>query len=349
MLRVVRLLGGFALARRVTRQQLRILCFHGFSVRQEYETAPYVFMRAATFRRRMEALRRLRIPVVSLEDGLERLRQGRLNDAETVITFDDGWTTNLTIGAPILREFGYPATVYITTEHLDCGPESFYMAVARMVYESPEEFATFEGIHPLLDGRYDLKADPASTAHQLVVASSKVGPLRAQYPLLRPIAAALGIDYEAFFADGRFRLLEAEQVRELAKTGMRVELHTHTHSLPEDSFESAALEIENNRSAITQLTGTVPRHFCYPSGQYFQKHPEWLARLGVASATTCDPGLNGPQTPLLLLRRHLDSEFYSDIEFEAELVGLLELMRRARAKLLKQAPRAGSAATAHTG
>lgn len=334
LLHVMRLLGGFALARRLTRGQLRILCYHGFALGKEYQTAPYVFMRPETFRRRMQILQRLRVPVLPLEEAVTRLRRGALVDAETVITFDDGWATNLTVGTPILHEYGYPATVYITTEHLQFGTEAFYMALARMVYESPKPSATLLDIHPVLDGIYDLKTDSAATARRLVENSARVGPLRDQLILLRPIAAALGIDYDRFFAGGRFRLADADQIRALGKAGLAIELHTHSHSLPEDSFESAAREIEQNRTAIRTLTGTEPHHFCYPSGQHATEHPEWLARLGISSATTCDPGFSNSSTPLLLLHRHLDSEFASDIEFEAEIVGVRELLRRIRAKYI---------------
>jgi hypothetical protein len=95
-----------------------------------------------------------------------------------------------------------------------------------------------------------------------------------------------------------------------------------------------ANEIRKNRTAITHLTGVEPTHFCYPSGEHSPLHPEWLARLGVVSATTCDLGLNGSDNSLLLLKRYLDSEYTSDIEFEAEITGVRELLRRMRSTLL---------------
>jgi hypothetical protein len=49
------------------------------------------------------------------------------------------------------------------------------------------------------------------------------------------------------------------------------------------------------------------------------------------SATTCDPGLNSRTTPVMLLKRFLDSDQASDIAFEAEVCGARELLRRIRA------------------
>jgi len=50
----------------------------------------------------------------------------------------------------------------------------------------------------------------------------------------------------------------------------------------------------------------------------------------VESAVTCDTGLNYADTPRLALKRFLDCQHVSEIEFEAELSGLKEIMRKAR-------------------
>ena len=80
--------------------------------------------------------------------------------------------------------------------------------------------------------------------------------------------------------------------------------------------------------AIEAVTGTKARHFCYPSGRYSTRHPEWLASLGIKSGTTCDAGLNDATTNMLLLRRYLDQENFSEIEFEASITGFSYLVRR---------------------
>ena len=126
-----RLLGGFALAQHLTRRQLRILCYHGFSATDEHVVNPYVFMRTQTFERRLRILQRRQIPVLSLEEAITKLRAGTISTAETVITFDDGWASNLAV-MPILQRFGYPVSIYITTEHLSAGTEAFNVAVHRV-------------------------------------------------------------------------------------------------------------------------------------------------------------------------------------------------------------------------
>jgi len=71
-----------------------------------------------------------------------------------------------------------------------------------------------------------------------------------------------------------------------------------------------------------------PRHFCNPSGEYGEHHPDWLRRLRIASATTCNPGPNDVNAGVMLLDRFLDSDGKSNIAFEAEICGVRELVRQ---------------------
>src|SRR5580692_11865666 len=102
----IRLVGGFAIAQRITQTQLRILCYHGFSIADEHELAPYVFMRTETFARRMRILRKRGLTVISLDEAIQRLRAGAITNGETVITFDDGWASDLLV-MPILERYRF--------------------------------------------------------------------------------------------------------------------------------------------------------------------------------------------------------------------------------------------------
>jgi peptidoglycan/xylan/chitin deacetylase (PgdA/CDA1 family) len=330
----IRLVGGFAIAQRITRTQLRILCYHGFSIADEHELAPYVFMRPATFARRMCILRKRGLTVISLDEAIERLRAGAITNAETVITFDDGWASDLLV-MPILERYRFPACLYITTEHLSGGADAFNVTLAQMVHRSRRDSISLRGIHPQLDGEYNVARDPAAATATLLAAAGRVGSLQERQQLLAPLAEALGLDYATFVAGGRFQFLTKEQITALARKGVSIQLHTHTHQLPSGNFEEMANEIRQNRTAITELTGIEPIHFCYPSGEHSPWHPEWLARLDIASATTCDSGFNDSDVSLLLLKRYLDSEQTSDIEFEAEITGVRELLRGMRSALTR--------------
>jgi len=332
---ILRAAGGFRVAQFLTRRRLRILCYHGFSIGDEHAVTPHMFMRRGTFERRMQTLKRRGIPVVALDEAVRRLATGEIRHGETVITLDDGWTSNLTMGAPILERYGFPACIYVTTEHLDAGTEVFNVTLHYMICRSPRTELKLEGLDPLLDGTYDLRKDPDGLTVTLITAAEKAFPLLAdRQRLLRPMASALGMDLAEVLRNERFRLMTAEELRQLDARGFDIELHTHSHRLPDRDFESMANEIERNREVLRTVLGKEKSHFCFPSGEYKPQHPEWLRRLGIVSGTTCDPGLNGPGSETMLLKRYLDSDHVSDIAFEAEISGVRELARGARAMLV---------------
>jgi peptidoglycan/xylan/chitin deacetylase (PgdA/CDA1 family) len=329
---VVRALGGFAFAQHLTRHRLRILCYHGFSLGDEHVVAPYMFMRAETFERRLKILAKRRIPVIALDEAVEKLKTGKINSSEAVITLDDGWTSNLTVAAPLLKKYQYPACVYVTTEHLDSRTEAFNVIALYLILRSGRPSLTLSGIHPIVDGTYDIGEDPYAGAVSLIAASEKAFSSSERPKLLEPIASALGAELSDVLKSGRFRLVQRGEIQQLLHEGLDVQLHTHTHRLPDD-FGGVSREIEQNRAELRAITGREPTHFCYPSGIYSDRHPEWLAKLGIVSATTCDPGLNGPDASTMLLKRYLDNDRTPAISFEAEVCGLRELARQFRTAL----------------
>lgn len=65
------------------------------------------------FRAQMRALKRLRIPVITMSQAVRALRgQVPMPDRAVVLTFDDGCRNFREYALPILQEYGYPATVY---------------------------------------------------------------------------------------------------------------------------------------------------------------------------------------------------------------------------------------------
>ena len=70
---------------------------------------------AQAFERQLAWLSRWQYRVVGLEAVVACLEQGRpLPRRTTVITFDDGYEETCTVAWPLLKRFGFPATVFVT-------------------------------------------------------------------------------------------------------------------------------------------------------------------------------------------------------------------------------------------
>ena len=143
--------------------------------------------------------------------------------------------------------------------------------------------------------------------------------------LAAEVARRLGVDYQELLRQRVLQLMTPGEIAELAAIGISFELHTHRHRMPRDRalFER---EIQDNRDTIEAITRTRPTHFCYPSGDYDLMFLPWLAEQGVASATTCDPGLASVRSQPLLLPRFIDTTGQTPLEFESWLTGVGALL-----------------------
>jgi len=328
VLKFARFIGLFAIARFLTRKRLRILCYHGFGDSDLHQFQPFLFMRRDTFARRMRCLARMRLPIISLQEGVSRFRAGRISHCEVVITIDDGWKSTLTDAIPILVELKFPACVYIATYYSDKQTDVFNVVIWYMLWKTNLQQVSLIDVHPALDGDYHLGADSERVGrHWISAAESHCGYVERQQ-LLHRLATALQLDVGDVFRNDRFKLLNRQEIMKLKEFCVDVQLHTHRHYLPETRSEALAKEIADNRRLLESWTSKACTHFCYPSGVYTRDQPVWLAAHGIESATTCDVGLNDASVSPLLLKRYLDREDWDDIEFEAAMSGFLDLAHR---------------------
>lgn len=85
------LAGLFALARRLTRFDLRILCYHGFALDDEDGFRGSLFVDRTFFDRRMRYLKDHGFAVLPLSKAIDRLADGTLPRDPVTITLDDGF------------------------------------------------------------------------------------------------------------------------------------------------------------------------------------------------------------------------------------------------------------------
>ncbi len=327
--------GLFDLSRSLTRHGLRILCYHGGSLLDEHRFSPGTFMTEETFQRRMDFIVRHKYPVLGLTEAMTRMDAGTLPDCATVITIDDGWFGTYEKLVPALKRRRFPATLYVTTYYAEKETAVFEMFVPYLFWRSKDKSIELARIADGLKGSFDLgdaAARDAAVDRILAYADDELESAGKQ-SLANRISDELGCDTEGMSSAGLFRLVDHGQISELAANGVDIQLHTHRHRLPAGHREDMEREIRENAAVLEPIAGSAREHFCYPSGKYDLSQLPWLEQLGVRTATTVAPGFSYRDTPKMLLPRILDSEAVSDIEFEAELSGFIELTRRLRSRL----------------
>ena len=90
-----------------------ILVYHSIADNQLFFTVS-----PAMFEQQMAWLKSAGFNVVSLNRLMELRANGHIPAKTVAITFDDGYKDNLTNAFPVLKKYGFPATIFVTTSDL---------------------------------------------------------------------------------------------------------------------------------------------------------------------------------------------------------------------------------------
>ena len=306
------------------RQRLLTLCWHGLSIEDEHLWRPGLYITPELFRRRLEMLAESGCSVLSLDDGLARLWAGDLPPRSVVLTFDDGFHDFAAHAVPILQEFGFPATIYLTTYHVDDQRPLFNLMVSYLLWKSHAPGRRLPDGTPIGD-----PAEAELAAQTMVRDAATEGLSTAEKDhRARELAGFLGHDYDDLCRRRILFLMTPDQVSDVASSpAISVEAHTHRHRTPDDP-DLMTRELRDNVKRIEQLTGRRPAHFCYPSGVYKANYFPLLEQEGFRSATTCELGLATRTGNRYLIPRWLDEQRHGEAHYKGWLSGLRPLVRR---------------------
>src|SRR5687768_15102295 len=118
------------------RQRLLILCYHGIATSDEHLWNGGHFISPGVFRNRLQLLRKSACAVLPLDEAIQRLYVNDLPPRAVVITFDDGTTDFYSHAFPLLSEYGYPVTLYLTT---------FYSGYQKPIFDLMTAYLLWKG------------------------------------------------------------------------------------------------------------------------------------------------------------------------------------------------------------
>ena len=324
-LRTLRSAGLYSVAANsaARKHKLLILCYHGIALRDEHKWAGHLFITADRLRQRLTCLRELGAEVLPLGEALHRLTARNLPSRAVTITFDDGFYDFFHHATPILSEFGYPATLYLTTYYSGLRIPIVNLILDYLLWKSERNSMRFpdQGIQePVSITTWQERMQ--AVQRLLSWCEAKKLDTWAKNEFARSVAERLNIDYDDLLRSRIAQIMTPDEAAEAARKGIDIQLHSHRHRTPRD-HDLFVREIKDNSSRIEEITGKVPTHFCYPSGDYAHEFLPWLRECGVESATTCERGFARANTEPLLLPRILDDSNMDIVEFEALVSGLL--------------------------
>ncbi len=240
---------------------------------------------AAEFEQLMAWIKRT-FSVISMAEGAEGLKSGRLPARALCITFDDGYANNESVAAPILARLGLHATFFIATDYLD-GGRMFNDSVVEAVRGIRERSLD---LRPLGLGLYRM----GSIAERVRAIGEILGAVKYRSPaervdLTERIAQIAAVDLPVDL------MMTSAQATNLVRMGFSLGSHTHTHPiLARLEPDAARREIEAGKRRVEELAGGRVSLFAYPNGfpdrDYSATTVELVRAAGFDAAVSASPG-----------------------------------------------------------
>ncbi len=302
------------------RRRLLIIGYHGVSVEDEHIWDGTLYMPAEMFRRRLNILRETKCTVLPLTVALHHLKEGTLPPRAVALAFDDGFQDFASLVSPLLAEFGYPATIFVSSYYVQFNRPIFDVMLYYLLWKGAAKTLELPGVleEPIkLDSVGQLEARRRIRKFAFESGLSGWG----KDKLLARLAETLSIDYEQLCRKRILHMMNADEIRRMHSAGHDIQLHTHRHrvSRRRELFER---EIRDNRKWIEQMIGGKERvHLSYPGGVCEPVEREWMTGLGLETGTTCRPALADANCDKLRLPRFMDNAHVPERVFRSWVSG----------------------------
>jgi CelD/BcsL family acetyltransferase involved in cellulose biosynthesis/peptidoglycan/xylan/chitin deacetylase (PgdA/CDA1 family) len=188
----------------------------------------------------------------------------RADSTETVVgvTFDDGYRDNYEYAFPILKRYGIPATIFLTTGSLDSREPLWFEQLAEAIKKTPREYLDLEFDIPR---RFWLRSDAERLASNdrlfRILRLLGDNDRRAR---LDEILGHLGVPKEC---ERREKMLTWDQVRVMKAGRIDFGGHTVTHPfLSKLTPGNASWEVSECKRRIENETQSEVEFFAYPNG-----------------------------------------------------------------------------------
>lgn len=261
---------------------------------------------ADNFAKHLEILHKWWNPML-LADMVKAHQAGEIPQRAIAVTFDDGYVDNFSNALPLLTEMGVPATIYITSDHID-SESNFWWDQLESIFLRPSRLP-----HRLtLDaGRqrfeWDLGEATGYSLEQFELDREKMAwtenpgtrmalfyqvwkalwPLQPQQRGLALEALKQWANIEAITCASR-RCVNSRELKTLGNSRwIDIGAHTSHHSLlPAHSEEWQRTEIRGCKDRLEGVLGQTVTSFAYPYGEFTDRIIQIVRESGFESAVT---------------------------------------------------------------
>jgi peptidoglycan/xylan/chitin deacetylase (PgdA/CDA1 family) len=231
--------------------------------------------------------------IVSLSQILDRLEQGiGIEPRTAAITFDDGYRDNYLYAQPILKKYGLPASIFVTTGYTATSRRMWNDRIAGAIKRTDRRVMNLELPAEKLSLRLD--SDYSRLASMLsVLEKLKSLPEAEKNLLVDDLVEQLGCRD----ATSDPLMLSWSELREMAGEEWEVGSHTVEHRiLTKISEAEIQRELANSKETLEQHLQIPITLFAYPNGKehdFGESVKELVQAAGYRAALTTVSELNG--------------------------------------------------------
>ncbi|SPP99509.1 Polysaccharide deacetylase [Candidatus Sulfobium mesophilum] len=246
--------------------------------------------------------------IVSMDEVVQHVRDGAaFRRPSLAITFDDGYLDNYTLAYPVLKKYGVPATIYLTTGLIGTEDRTWPDQIEYALLTTGKN--TVELPSSLGRGTISLGTRKEKEMACLEIGQAfKLLPNDTRKRLLEELFHSLGLNGRNPGDTGGRVMLNWDEVREMAQNGVTIGCHSHTHPiLSRMPLQEAKEEIRVSKELVEENLGREATHFAIPNGgrnDFTEELKGYCREIGFESVTTLMLGtVNGSHGDAFALRR----------------------------------------------
>jgi len=289
LISVVILAGAFYFFWLTPKYTVPILMYHNIG----YDKNSF-FVTPDNFARQMEYIKRHGYEVISLDELARSIKEKRmLKRNKVVITFDDGYKDNFEYAYPVLRKFGYPATIFLITNFID-----------RSSIRALKRFLNWDEAMALSKGKISFGGR----------------------------TYIFRINDLAITEEKKFLSWDEVIIMHKGGISFGGHTKTHFDLGVIEDEEAALEEIEGSKKAIEDRIGAPADYFCYPGGGFNERAKQMLIQAGYKGACTTNRGFAKFNSDVYELKRIkvTNSDMNKPFSFWAKLSGYYTIFKRER-------------------
>jgi len=289
---------GFGLARRFAKPAVTIVVYHRIISDGHSGVCPYISVTETNLRDQIRFFKK-HYQLITLEKAVDLLSAGYLDKQYLVVTFDDGYEDNYTLGMRIFAEEAIRPTVFVTTDCVARGKTLWPDRLRHIIYSAVV-------IQPIVIIKSNCLIGKSLTeritALKYLIAHGKGLSMIEREVFIQELANKFKVTEQC-----PPQMLDSEQVKLLTEHGVSIGAHTVNHPvLSKVSAEIAEREIKESKRALEKWTGRDIVTFAYPNGKsedFTELTVGQLQSAGYVAAVTTMRGVNKHGCDLFRLRR----------------------------------------------